>query len=139
MKRIIIGIDPDIDKSGLAVWHTNPQELELMQFALFPLMNKLIDYSAKYDLTVRLEAGHTLKQYWHKQSVKIAKNVGANNAVGQIIEQFMIQQKINYELVKPKGFSSWSHEKFCLLTGWPIKKRTNSEKRVAGLLCFGRK
>lgn len=139
MKKLIIGIDPDIDRNGFALWHPASKKLELHQFTMFPLMTKLIQLNHQYDLTVRLEAGHKVKQFWQKRTVKVAKDVGANNAVGKLIEQFMKHQGIRYELVAPQGYSSWTHDQFCKLTGWPIKKLTNPEKRVAGLLVFGAK
>lgn len=139
MRKLIIGIDPDIDRNGFALWYPESKKLELFQFTMFHLMTKLIRCNMLYDLTVRLEAGHIVKQFWHKRTVKIAKDVGANNAVGQIIEQFMKHQNIQYELVRPQGYSAWTHNQFCKLTGWPEKKPTNPEKRVAGLLVYGTK
>lgn len=136
--KLYIGIDPDLNKSGFAYWCPISKQLRLSELTMYDLFSELCYLSGKHDLTVYLEAGHKIKSHWHKRSVGTAKNVGKNHAVGQLIEQFLIDHNIRHHLIKPAGYSSWTHEKFCKVTGWPVKKRTNPEKRVAGLLIFGR-
>lgn len=131
----IIGIDPDVDKSGFAYWIMG-QKLRLEQYDLhdtfFTLMN------LRENCFVRLEAGHTVKATWHKGGNGMAKRVGANQEIGRQIEKLCIKFKIPYVLVKPCGLSQINHGTFCKITGWPIKELTNPEKRVAGLLCFNK-
>src|SRR5690606_36229532 len=87
-------------------------------------------------LFVRLEAGHNVKSTWHKGGNGMAKRVGANHEIGRQIEKFMIKHGIKHELVKPLEGSRINHETFCKITGWDIKRKTNPETRVAGLLAY---
>lgn len=66
----------------------------------------------------------------------MAKRVGANHEIGRQIEKYCIDHNIQLQLVAPCGLSNVNHETFCKITGWPIKDKTNPEKRVAGLLCY---
>jgi len=136
-EKLFIGIDPDVDKSGFALWLPEFKELMLNQYSLFDLFNELLGYHKNYDLTVVLEAGHKVKKTWHKGGNGMAKRVGANNEIGRQIEKFLTDNKISFELVMPKGYSSYTHKDFCKITGY--KGQTNSEKRVSGLLVYGRK
>jgi len=131
--RYVVGIDPDVDKSGFAIYCNALKELELKEFDLFDLF-----YELKYipNCFVRLEAGHKVKSTWHKGGNGMAKRVGANHEIGRQIEKFCKRFNIDYELVKPCGLSSINHETFCKITGWDIKSLTNPEKRVAGLLAY---
>lgn len=136
--KIAIGIDADCDESGFAIWHKETNQMELFTFNLYSLFMKLVEYDLRYEVVVYLEAGHLLKGMWHKGGVGAAKHVGANHEITRQIEKFMINHGIKYHLIKPQGYSSYSHEKFCMITGWPKKVRTNSEKRVAGLMAYRR-
>lgn len=132
----IIGIDPDVDKSGVA-W-TKSEMLELREKDLYDLFQLLEALSFSNNVFVRLEAGHTVKSTWHKGGNGMAKRVGANHEIGRQIEKFCKRFNIDYELVKPCGLSSINHETFCKITGWDIKSLTNPEKRVAGLLAYSK-
>lgn len=136
-ETIIIGIDPDTNKSGFATFQGKNKfflhELSLWE-VFYCLRGYIVDLNK--DIKVRLEAGHTLKSTWHKGGNGMAKRVGANHEIGRQIEKFCIEFNIHFELVKPCGLSQISHETFCKITGWNIKKLTNPEKRVAGLLAF---
>lgn len=134
--QYIIGIDPDVDKSGFAIWIFN-QKLRLEQHDLHDIFHTLL--SLKDNCFVRLEAGHKDKATWHKGGNAMARKVGRNHQVGFEIENFCNRFNIPLELVKPCGLSNINHETFCKITGWDVKKLTNPEKRVAGLLAFGKK
>lgn len=134
----VIGIDPDVDKSGVASFHVQSKQLILGQLDLWDLLNDLCKFDLNGRILVRLEAGHIVKQTWHKGGNGMAKRVGANNEIGRQIEKFCKRFNIPYELVKPCGLSSIDHKTFCKITGWDIKELTNPEKRVAGLLAFSK-
>lgn len=136
-QKITIGIDPDKVESGFAVYNKSSGDLSLYQYDLFDLFNQLLWYHLRFDLTVRLEAGHKVKRFWQKRTIGVAKSVGENNNVGYQIEQFMIKRGIKFQLVEPQGYSSYNHELFKKITGYQ-KGRTNGETRVAGLLAFKR-
>lgn len=136
MDRVVIGIDADVDKSGLAVYYKKNKELFLFQYDLYDTFNQLLWYHLRYDVIVRLESGHLVKKFWQKRTVGVAKDVGRNNEISAQLERFLIKNKIKHQLVKPCGLSSYTHEMFCRITNWDIKKLTNPEKRVAGLLAY---
>lgn len=138
MKKLHIGIDPDLHKSGYALWWPEERKMELFDYTMYELMCELLYQHRSHDVTVYLEAGHTVKKHWHKKSVGTANNVGKNHAVGQIIEAFLKAEKIPYMLLKPAGYSNYDHGTFCKITGWPVKVKTNPEKRAAGMMVFGR-
>jgi hypothetical protein len=136
MEKVTIGIDPDKIENGFAVYNKGNGALFLCQCDLYDTFNKLLWYNLRYEVKVRLEAGHTVRQYWQRRTVGTAKSVGENNNVGYQLERFLIKNKIKHQLVKPCGLSSYTHEMFCKITNWDIKKLTNPEKRVAGLLAY---
>lgn len=137
--RAVVGIDPDVEKSGFALLFPSTGDMELTTLDLFRLFMRVSQLSVKYDLTVYLEAGHTVKKTWQRRTVGTIKDVGRNNEIGSQIEKFLISQGIDHVLIKPKGYSSYDHALFCKITGWNVKARTNPETRVAGLLTYGRK
>jgi len=134
----IIGIDPDVDKSGFAMYYPKIEKLILNQAVLWDVFHDFLLCSARDNFLVRLEAGHTVKSTWHKGGNGMAKRVGANQEIGRQIEKFCKAHNIAYELVKPCGLSSINHDNFCKITGWDSKIKTNPEKRVAGLLAFSK-
>jgi len=145
--KMLVGIDPDTEKSGWALYHRGRRELLILQcYDLATLFEELNKANSLYDLTVHLEAGWLeRKSNWSTRNQggngakneKIAKNVGSNHEIGRQIEKFCIKNDIVYKLIKPQGYSSWGHDQFCRVTKWPHSKSTNSEKRVAGLLVYG--
>ena len=135
---IYIGIDPDVDRNGVAILFTVNRNfhLEGMKFwELIGVMQENIDEGRTF--FVRLEAGWLLpKSNWHGASSKfagerIAKNVGANHQVGKLIEAWLVKNNVPYELVKPKG--KVSAEYFLSLTGIKTKK-SEQDKRDAAML-----
>ncbi|WGQ15606.1 hypothetical protein [Sphingobacterium faecium] len=141
MRKITVGIDPDVDKSGFAIYSLSTNTLELKQYDLSDLFIQLLKLkflceSNEESLTVRLEAGHAIKKTWGRRTVGAVKDVGRNNEIGSQIEKFLLKNGFIYELIPPCGLSSYSHELFCKITKWNIKKLTNPEKRVAGLLAY---
>lgn len=139
--KITVGIDPDVDRSGYAVYSWQIDALKLEQYDLSDLFvqllrQKMICSSINSDFVVRLESGHIVKKTWGRRTVGAVKDVGRNNEIGSQIERFLIKNKIKHELVKPCGLSSYSHDMFCKITKWNINKLTNPEKRVAGLLAY---
>ena len=138
-----IGIDPDVDKSGYAVWDSDQKEFNMLIAASF------FDVIADIQLThnafktvVCVEASWLIKKSnWHgkeKQSKavgeKIAKAVGANHQVGKLIVEWCKRNNIKCIEVKPMGKKK--ADEFKRLTG--LTGRTNSEKRDAAMLVFGR-
>lgn len=146
-QKVLVGIDPDTQASGWALYHRGRRELVTLQcYDLVTVFEELNQANGLYDLTVHLEAGWLEKKSnWSTRNPRgsksvnerIAKNVGSNHEIGRQIEKFCAKYNISCKLIKPQGYSSWNHERFCAVTKWPERKSTNSEKRVAGLLVYG--
>lgn len=131
---VIIGIDPDVDRSGYALFWTEGKNLILQQYPLWDVFNCLFEDAEIWNVFVRLEAGHAVKKTWQRRTAGAIKDVGRNNEIGSQIEKFLKEHNIPYELVPPFGGSKVNHDLFCKITGWDKKKKTNPETRVAGLL-----
>lgn len=138
MKTFYIGIDPDVEASGISVWHDG-EFVSLATMDLFTLCDTLLNYyHLQHHIIVRVEAGWLIKGNWHKGGSKRSGNaVGRNHEIGRQIEKYCIKHNIPYQLVKPKGYSSYTHEFFCKVTGWPKNKKTNPETRVAAMMVYG--
>lgn len=138
-ERLLIGLDADVEKSGMAVWDPNAKVfVQLSDYSLFELFVKLNDLRERFDIFVYLEDAALSKGMWHRGGIGAAKNVGKNMAIAKQIRVFMDAHKIPYRLLKPNGYSKYDHRTFCNITGWPAKLRTNNEKRAAGMMVFGR-
>lgn len=128
----LIGIDPDIDKNGIAVSTNN--EFRLYNLNFFDTID-LID-KEKADLVI-IEGGWLNKGNWHTSkkgtaalNAKIGGYVGANQAVGKLLVQYCERNKIAYDLIKPVR-SKLDHSKFNLYVEC---KRSNQEVRDAAML-----
>ena len=140
-QAILVGIDPDSDKSGVALYRKSDKSYKLNNLSFF----ELFDYLKEHKHIIRfvvIEAGWLNKSTWHGAgqkaasiSARIGKNVGSNHEVAKKIEEMCIYLKLYYELVRPCR-SKLSAEEFGKITG--IKERTNQEERDAFMLVFGR-
>lgn len=136
---MIVGIDPDLEKSGVAVLHDNKQlEMTCLNFVdtlAFIEMNKPIIKC------VYLEAGWlNKKSSWHDAksisvSARIGKNVGENHATGKLLDECIKSKGVKVVLVRPVN-TKLNAEQFEKIT--KIKYRTNQEQRDAAMLVFGR-
>lgn len=148
MTKIYIGIDPDIEKSGVAHYNGGTKLLILHTLTFFELFEYLKNTKEKLlgceqiKLTIVIEGGWLNKSNWHsvrggseKINAKIGSNVGKNHEVGKKIVEMCQYLKLNYEVLKPTK-SKVDQEYFKKLTG--IKTRTNQEKRDAAMLVWGR-
>lgn len=138
---IVVGIDPDTDKSGVAAWRSYDKSYALHNLKFFELFEYLQNNKAIIRLVV-VEAGWLNDSVWHgagnKRScvaARIGKNVGCNHETGRKIVEMCEYLKLHYEVVRPRN-SKISHKEFGALTG--IQERTNQEQRDAFMLVFGR-
>ena len=139
-----IGIDPDVEKSGLAI--TMNGALVCVEartfFDLCEMLNGAKNTARDVGamLMVTIEAGWLIKkQNWHPAQGrgvrdKIAKNIGENHAAGKLIARWCDEAGIPYELVPPRG--KVKSARFKRLTGW--NKRANQDMRDAAMLIWGR-
>lgn len=142
--KVYVGIDPDVSKSGVAVWDVLKKNLELDNLKFFDLFQNLVYLKNKFGerLKVIIEAGWLNKSNWHAVkggnssiNAQIGQRTGANHEVGKKIVEMCEYLQIEYELIKPTK-SKVNAEFFKKITG--LKCRTNQEQRDAGMLVFGR-
>lgn len=151
--KTVIGIDPDVEKNGVATLcidnrrtmdittHTFPELLEYLNVT----RNRCrVEQKA---VMVVIEAGWLNKSNWHlngkdTKAVAAAKgnNAGRNHEVGRKIAEMCEYWDIPYTLMKPlrkcwKGKDGKiTHEELTSFT--PVKGRTNQEGRDAALLAW---
>ena len=153
----IVGIDPDTEKSGVALLDTSNFHLELQTLTFPELIDRIIylrdksRFSGKM-LQVVVEAGwHNQKSNFHgyygHRAEKIAKNVGANHETGKKIIEICVHWEIPVIEMAPLplrigGMNMWSgpngkitHEELLAVTGHKAA-RTNQEERDAALLAW---
>jgi hypothetical protein len=141
MKDIYIGIDPDIERSGVAILDAHNKMLVLKNLTFWQLYDFLHNNSERI-LVVRIEAGWlNHKSNWHTCSgqsktagEKIARNVGMNHATGILICQMCVFLEILYEEVRPTSHKV-DAKLFKSITKYEDK--TNQEQRDAAMLVFG--
>lgn len=145
-KKYIIGIDPDCDKSGVAVKDTATKKITLGTLSFFKLFDFLKKHGENIEV-VKIEAAWLIeKSNWHVPnagaavSSRIGKNVGANHESGRKIAEMCEYLKVKYELVKPLRKRNWkgpngkiTHKEWVIVSKSELKS-TNQEERDAGLL-----
>ncbi|MBK9511234.1 MAG: hypothetical protein IPO04_18175 [Cytophagaceae bacterium] len=67
MQKLYIGVDPDIDKSGVCLYYSKTN-FELLNLKFFELFDKLyfLKDCENLDIEVVIEAGWLNKSNWHK-------------------------------------------------------------------------
>lgn len=153
LPRIVIGIDPDVDGSGVGVINKETKTVTKAQLALPELVEYLRrQHMMSSSLMVYVEAGwmnggnHHLqdKGQWH--AAKIGEQVGRNHQMSKLIGEFCEYHGIPYTFVRPLT-KHWhgkdgkiTHEELMSLiegSGLTIEKcRTNPEIRDAILLAM---
>ncbi|MFC4699367.1 hypothetical protein ACFO4O_04240 [Glaciecola siphonariae] len=139
MNRVIIGVDPDAQKHGVAVYR-NKQLRELSTLTLVDIMKKIVapaveDESIELFFAIEDVCANTfiysrnMKKNLSLQS-RVARNVGACQQSQVELMRFLDDLKISYALYKPTS-GNWAKNKkrFELLTGW--NQRSNEDTRSA--------
>ena len=141
MPSFLIGIDPDVEANGLAVWDIGSKQFTtLTTLPFYPLLRVLEKLDSQHTVKVVLEAGWLIKTAnWHRAgnkaiAARIGLNVGRNHQVGRLIQEYLVEKDIPFKLVKPKG--KLNAIAFKRITGW--EGVTNSEVRDAGMLVYQR-
>ena len=144
----IIGIDPDVKKSGIAHLNTHTRNIELMTLAFWELYEYLKVMKETYDdrFIVVIEAGWLVeKSNFHGQSgtraQRIAKNVGSNHETGRKIVEMCEYLEIEHAVKAPlkkiwmSNDGKVSHRELAYFTGLQ-KHATNQEERDAALIAW---
>lgn len=138
--QIIIGIDPDLEKSGVAILG---QSLQLKNLT-FPETVDLFRTFQDEIKKVVIEAGWlNRKSNFHGQygqskakGEAIARNVGENHAAGKLLVEMAKSLGLAVVEVRPTR-TKLKAEDFNRITGW--QGRTNQEQRDAAMLIVGMK
>lgn len=148
--RYYIGIDPDTENSGIAVWDKHYQNYilisnmdfwTLINFLSMGYANKTgqLDDWSEINFIVVIDAGWLVKKtnfHHHKGGTrdKVSVNVGRNHQVGILIMEYCMRNGLNYSLHEPSG--KMPANTFQKLTGW--KESTNQDSRDAAMIVFKR-
>ncbi len=140
---LYIGIDPDVTKSGFAVWHKPLQKFSSIEALTLPeMLDKLHSLRDNIAIVV-VEAGflnkgnrHIFKGQTVAAAAKTGENVGRNHQRGMDIVEILEWMRIPYRLQKPSAKNSWKNDEkiFQKMTG---VKGGNPEKRDAAMLVYG--
>lgn len=158
MKRFIIGIDPDLTQTGVAIWDRKEKVWvsvvcvsieDIVDSFVSITISRLPDFCPD-NCTIYLEAGwkndksnfrHGFKSNVHE---KITMNVGENHACSKLIGRIL--RKAGWEVVeisplgKGKGFlkglKGWTTEGKKYIEERSGLKNLNSEKRDALLIAM---
>jgi len=140
---ILIGIDPDLHKNGVAEYNTITKKITgtPMEFwDLIAYLNRMNIVNGD-TIKVRLGAGwENKKTNWHDPinpfvDQKISASIGMNHGVGIKIMEWCEVNEVPYDLCVPKkGLAKWSQEKVTKLTGI---KRVNPDIRDAISFVWG--
>ena len=148
----VIGIDPDVDKNGVALLDCNTRTLTIDTLTFPDLLDYLLYLKRssevqQQNIIVAIEAGWMNQGNWHlkyrdSRNVAVAKGVhqGRNEQVSRIIGQMCERYGLHYEFIKPlrkcwKGKDGKiTHDELACFTG--IKGRTNQEGRDAALIAW---
>nr|DAO46336.1 MAG TPA: HOLLIDAY JUNCTION RESOLVASE [Caudoviricetes sp.] len=108
--KLIIGIDPDNKKSGVALVANTTREVKVMKMD-FP---SLIDYLRECKEIMRypevvIEGGWLNKSNWHvlgkymsaQKAAAIGRNAGMNHQTGILLEEYCKHLELDVKVVKP--------------------------------------
>lgn len=148
----VIGIDPDVDKNGVALLDCNTRTLSVTTLT-FPDLLDYLQYQKRQaevsdrNVIVAVEAGWMNHGNWHlkyrdNRNVAVAKGVhqGRNEQVSRIIGQMCERYGLRYEFIRPLR-KCWqgengkiTHDELAYFTG--LRGRTNQEGRDAALIAW---
>ncbi|WP_432474795.1 hypothetical protein [Amphritea sp. HPY] len=140
---MIIGIDPDLVKSGVAVT-AGGRILTLDAMSFFDLIGFIDEH--KHQAVFHVENVEYCKAVYPRKGAdspgakaKIAQNVGQVKAIGRLLEEYLKGSGANYKLIRPlvgtvKKKAKKDAEFFNRQTGWQGK--SNEDKRDAALLAL---
>ena len=136
MSNVIIGIDPDSSRYGIAIYRDG-NLTELLNMNIIELYEHITQLMKKDDIHIHLEDVKRSKAVWHAQGMNKSVAAMASQKVGMCkqsqtaIEQMAEHLKIQVTLHRVSG--SWKKgndkELFKRITGW--QGRSNEETRSA--------
>ena len=154
-KDLIVGIDPDVDNSGVAILDTRTDDISLMSLSFTDLINlfdkfKIIQEKENVTIQIYIEYSAATKHNWHlaagaeKKAVASAKgyHLGRNHQLEQCIYEYA-KDYMDLDIIRQAPFKKcWkgkdrkiTHDE--IVSFMPIKNaKTNQEERDAALLAW---
>jgi hypothetical protein len=146
--KILIGIDPDTEKSGFAfIDKSDLNVIQLKNLTFFELFSVLSEIKNTYqpicfDIQIYIECGFLNQGNRHKVlggslslNSKIGERIGANHEVAKKICEMSDFLELKYFKIKPTRSKIKDNNVFKKITGYD--KRTNQEQRDALMLIWG--
>jgi len=144
--RFYIGIDPDIEKSGYAVYDSKHQVItDLCVLSFTGLCKALVAFAPQHmeNPVVVLEAGWLNKKANYRTTdkkrtavrEKIANRVGVNEGIGRAIQMFATDIALFQVILQRPHTSKLTHKQFVQITG--VTQSTCQETRDAAMLVWG--
>ena len=151
LKTKVIGIDPDIEKSGVCYLYTPTRQVEVSTMDFPHLIEYLSEFESDCNVVVVVEASWKTKHNWHgkwgdSSRIMAAKgyDVGRNHELGKLIVQMCEYWKIPVVEKAPlkkmwKGRDGKiTHEEMMNIfktNGYsPLLKKSNQEERDSFLI-----
>lgn len=144
----IIGIDPDVERSGVAILDLPSRSLHLFSLSFAMLVGRLFWFKAQTEnITIVIEAGWLNHSNWHitqydskGQACAKGYHVGRNHEVG--IKLVEIARYLGYQTIEQRPLRKFwkgtngkiTQDELFQLTGY--KGRTNQDARDAALLAW---
>ena len=156
--RVIIGIDPDVEKSGCCIIYPN-KDMFLFTLSFAETIEKIDNINSLNEVQVIVEAGwlnsksdFSLFAGGRKMipisealiATKKAKNTGSNHAVGKLLIEMLKHHTIDVSEMKPLSKSRWHGDKCSRdelngvleRNGYKTFKQNNQEQRDATLIAL---
>ncbi|MEG0468242.1 MAG: hypothetical protein RR551_08205 [Mucinivorans sp.] len=149
---MVIGIDPDVDKNGVAILYPHTKDITTHQMTFPELVGCLLQLRARSDanpelsMVVVVEAGYLNLSNWHAKgkSTKIAAAIGNHTGRNHQVARLIIQMAHSYGLdvvEKSPLRKCWkgkdgkiTHEELAAFTR--LVDRNNQEERDAALIAW---
>lgn len=147
----VVGLDPDKDKTGIAV--IKDGEITLSNGCFVDVLRTIHSLKEQGPLEVYLEAAWLTKSNWHLNHIqsifaasKIGYNIGENHTVGRLLYESFMAMGVNVQAIRPlakywKGRDAKiSHAELeqqlaaCGVSG--LAKRSNPEQRDAAVIAL---
>ena len=147
--RYYVGVDPDTEKSGVAVWDKYEQQfifilsidfwtlIEFLKSGYLPKIGQMESWS-QTNFHVTIDAGWLIKKtnFHQKQGPRIREKmsmaIGRNHQVGINLMEYCMRYGLNYTLHEPSG--KIPAPTFKKITNW--QNQTNQDSRDAAMLVF---
>lgn len=127
-KMIFIGIDPDVQFSGIGIYNSKTDEISGLKNGFFQTLELIKNYTLIDKVYIVIESGWQNKKYNYHYSKnkytaeRIANNVGRNHQIGMLFEQFCQFYNIDYELKRPDS-KKWTSAFLEHITGIKTKNQ----------------